>query len=214
MDTTNLLGSILPYGIGGNFILLIIALCSVISIGVFIERLIVLNRSDADTNQLILKLRDQIEKGNTIEAITLCETTGGTIAAILKAGLMKASRGKEQMESAMEIAGMMEIASLERNAKILSVIAHIAPLIGLLGTVVGFIQAFSEMKTSGLVDISANQIGEAMEYALVTTAAGLAVAIPTVIGYNYLVSRVESYVLEMQTTSSEIVDIMMNRDAF
>lgn len=118
------------------------------------------------------------------------------------------------MESAMEIAGMMEIASLERNAKILSVIAHIAPLIGLLGTVVGFIQAFSEMKTSGLVDISANQIGEAMEYALVTTAAGLAVAIPTVIGYNYLVSRVESYVLEMQTTSSEIVDIMMNRDAF
>lgn len=99
MDTTNLLGSILPYGIGGNFILLIIALCSVISIGVFIERLIVLNRSDADTNQLILKLRDQIEKGNTIEAITLCETTGGTIASILKAGLMKASRGKSRWKA-------------------------------------------------------------------------------------------------------------------
>lgn len=214
MVSIELVGSLLPYGIGGNFILLIIGLCSVISVGVFLERWIFLKKADADTNALILSLRDQIEKGNTIEAIKVCEATGGSIANILKAGLMKASRGKEPMENAMEIAGMMEVASLERNAKILSVIAHIAPLIGLLGTVVGFIQAFSEMKTSGLVDISANQIGEAMEYALVTTAAGLAVAIPTVIGYNYLVSRVEGFVLEMQTTSSEIVDILMHQDAF
>ncbi|MFV0340357.1 MAG: MotA/TolQ/ExbB proton channel family protein [Parachlamydiaceae bacterium] len=214
MVSIELLGNLLPYGIGGNFILLVIGLCSVVGIGVFFERWIYLKKADADTNALILSLRDQIEKGNMIEALKVCETTGGSIAAILKAGLMKASRGKETMENAMEIAGMMEIASLERNAKILSVIAHIAPLIGLLGTVVGFIQAFSEMKTSGLVDISANQIGEAMEYALVTTAAGLAVAIPTVIGYNYLVSRVEGFVLEMQTTSSEIIDIMMHQDAF
>ncbi len=214
MGSINCLASLLPYGMGGNFILIIIGLCSIISIGVFIERLLYLRRADSDTNELILSLRDQIEKGNMIEAIKVCETTGGSIARILKAGLMKATRGKEQMENAMEIAGMMEVSALERNAKILSVIAHIAPLIGLLGTVVGFIQAFSEMKTSGLVDISANQIGEAMEYALVTTAAGLAVAIPTVIGYNYLVSRVEGYVLEMQTSSSEMVDIMMNKDAF
>lgn len=214
MVSTELIASLLPYGMGGNLILLIIGLCSVISVGIFLERLIFLNRADADTNKLILSLRDQIDKGNTIEAIKICDTTGGTIASILKAGLMKASRGKEQMENAMEVAGMIEIASLERNAKILSVIAHIAPLIGLLGTVVGFIQAFAEMKTSGLVDISANQIGEAMEYALVTTAAGLAVAIPTVIGYNYLVSRVEGFVLEMQTTSSEIVDIITHQDAF
>jgi biopolymer transport protein ExbB len=110
------------------------------------------------------------------------------------------------------MAGLIEIAALERNAKVLSVIAHIAPLIGLLGTVVGFIQAFSQMKMSGLVDISANQIGEAMEYALVTTAAGLVVAIPSVIAYNYLVSRVEHFVLEMQTTSSEIVDLLIHRD--
>lgn len=214
MALTEQLGWFLPYGMGGNLILMIIGLCSVISVGIFLERVLFLKKADADTNQLILSLRDQIEKGNTIEAIKICETTGGAIASILKAGLMKASRGKEQMENAMEVAGMIEIASLERNAKILSVIAHIAPLIGLLGTVVGFIQAFSEMKTSGLVDISANQIGEAMEYALVTTAAGLAVAIPTVIAYNYLVSRVEGFVLEMQTTSSEIVDIITHQDAF
>ena len=108
----------------------------------------------------------------------------------------------------MEVAGLIEIAALERNAKILSVIAHIAPLIGLLGTVLGFIQAFSEMRMSGLVDISANRIGEAMEYALVTTAAGLVVAIPSVIAYNYIVSRVEGFVLEKCNYLVSIVDLL------
>lgn len=212
MVMTEILAQLLPYGSGGNLILIIIALCSVFSFGIFIERLFFLKKADTDTNQLILKLRQHIQDGNIIEAVKTCEEFGGSISNILKAGLMKHNRARDQIENAMEVAGMIEIASLERNAKILSVIAHIAPLIGLLGTVVGFIQAFSEMKMSGLVDISANQIGEAMEYALVTTAAGLVVAIPSVLGYNYLVSRVEGFVLEMQTTSSEIVDLIIHRE--
>lgn len=202
----------LPYSSSWNVILIVIGICSVFGFAVFIERLIFLRKSDADTNQLILNLRKEIQEGNLIEAIKICETTGGSIARILKAGLMKHTRSRDQIESAMEVAGLIEVASLERNAKILSVIANIAPLIGLLGTVIGFIQAFSEMKMSGLVDISANQIGEAMEYALVTTAAGLVVAIPAVLCYNYLVSRVEWFVLEMQTTSSEIVDLLIHRE--
>lgn len=204
----------LPYGSGSNAILIIIALCSVISVGVLIERLIYLRKADTDTNRLLLLLRKNIEEGNILEAIKTCELTGGAIARILTAALKKHNRTQEQMESAMEIAGMMEISALERNGKILSVIAHLAPLIGLLGTVIGFIQAFSEMKMSGLVDISANQIGEAMEYALVTTAAGLVVAIPSVIGYNYLVSRIDSFILEMHTTSSEIIDLLTTREDY
>ncbi len=197
---------------GWNLILMIIIGCSVISFSIFIERLLFLKKSERNTNHLIIQLRQSIQDGNFIESIKVCEQVGGTIASILKAGLLKHNRGREQIESAMEVAGLVEIAALERNAKILSIIAHIAPLIGLLGTVLGFIQAFSEMRTSGLVDISANRIGEAMEYALVTTAAGLVVAIPSVIAYNYLVSRVESFVLEIQTTSSEIVDLVLYRD--
>lgn len=204
----------LPYGSGSNAILIIIALCSIISFGVLIERLIYLRKADADTNRLLLQLRKDIEEGNILEAIKTCELTGGAIARMLIAALKKHNRTQEQMENALEIAGMMEISALERNGKILSVIAHLAPLIGLLGTVIGFIQAFSEMKMSGLVDISANQIGEAMEYALVTTAAGLVVAIPSVIGYNYLVSRVDSFILEMHTTSSEVIDLLTNREEY
>lgn len=206
------LGNIFNYGTHWNLILFIIVGCSIVSFTIFIERLMQLNRSEIDTNQFIISIRKTIKAGNLVEAIQLCEEAKGTIAAIIKAGILKHNRTKEQIESAMEITGLIEIARLEKNAKILSIIAHVAPLIGLLGTVLGFIQAFAEMRLSGLVDISATRIGEAMEYALVTTAAGLVVAIPSVLAYNYIVSRIEGFVLEIQTSSAEIVDLLLEKE--
>lgn len=208
----NFLANLFQYNSNWNIILLIIGGCSILSFTIFIERLIQLRKSEINTNQFIINMRKTIKDGNIVEAIGICENTGGTIANIIKAGLLKHSRAKEQIENAMEVAGLIEISQLEKNAKILSIIAYITPLIGLLGTVLGFIQAFSEMRMSGLVDISATRIGEAMEYALVTTAAGLVVAIPSIIAYNYIVSRVEGFVLEIQTTSSEIVDLLTDRE--
>lgn len=204
--------SLFSNGSSWNIILVLILGCSIVSFTIFIERLLQLRKSEIDTNQFIISLRKPIKDGNIIEAVQICENQSGTIANIIKAGILKHNRSKEQIEGAMEIAGLVEIARLEKNAKILSIIAHITPLIGLLGTVLGFIQAFSEMRMSGLVDISATRIGEAMEYALVTTAAGLVVAIPSVIAYNYIVSRVESFVLEIQTTSAEIIDLLISRE--
>lgn len=201
------------YGSNWNLVLFILIACSLAAFTIFIERLMQLRRSEIDTNQFIVSMRKTITDGNMVEAIKICEDTGGPISAIVKAGLTKHNRNKEQIESAMEISGLIEIARLEKNAKILSIIAYIAPLIGLLGTVLGFIQAFAEMRLSGLVDISATRIGEAMEYALVTTAAGLVVAIPSILAYNYIVSRIEGLVLEMQTSSAEIVDLLINRDS-
>ncbi|MCB1111695.1 MAG: MotA/TolQ/ExbB proton channel family protein [Chlamydiales bacterium] len=212
MDTISNISSLFQSGSNWNIILIIIAACSVLSITVFFERFFHLRNAEIDTNTFIIALRKAIQEGNIVEATQICEQTGGTIANIVKAGIARHNRGKEQIEGAMETAGLIEIAQLEKNAKILSVIAYIAPLIGLLGTVLGFIQAFAEMRMSGLVDISATRIGEAMEYALITTAAGLVVAIPSVIAYNYIVSRVDAFILEIQTTASEIVDLLVYRD--
>lgn len=209
MDINLLLADMLQYNSNWNIILWVIGACSILSFTIFIERMLFLRGAETDTNRLILSLRQTIQEGSMVEAIQICEKTGGSIANILKAGLTRHNRNKEEIESAMELSGLIEISRLEKNAKILSMIAYIAPLIGLLGTVLGFIQAFAEMRMSGLVDISATRIGEAMEYALVTTAAGLVVAIPSIIAYNYLVSRVESFVLEVQTSSSEIVDLLI-----
>lgn len=214
MYINDLCASIFHYNSNWNIILIVIGICSILSFTIFIERLLHLRKSEIDTNTFIINLRKSINNGNIVDAIQTCENTGGTISNIVKSGLTKHNRGKEEIENAMEVSGLIEIAQLEKNAKILSIIAHIAPLIGLLGTVLGFIQAFSEMRMSGLVDISANRIGEAMEYALVTTAAGLVVAIPSVLAYNYIVSRVEGFVLEIQTTSSEIVDLLITREEF
>jgi len=208
----SLLGNLFHYSSSWNIILIIIGGCSLVSFTIFIERLISLHKAEIDTNKFIISLRKCIKEGNIVEAVQLCDSVGGTIANIVKAGLVKHNRTQEQIEGAMEISGLIEIARLEKNAKVLSIIAHVTPLIGLLGTVLGFIQAFAEMRMSGLVDISATKIGEAMEFALVTTAAGLVVAIPSVVAYNYIVSRVEGFVLEIQTTSAEIVDLLIHRE--
>jgi biopolymer transport protein ExbB len=214
MDINFYLADLFQANSNWNIILIVIGICSLLSFTVFIERLMHLRRSEIDTNRFIIDMRKTIKDGNIIEAVGICEATGGTIANIVKAGLIKHSRGKEQIENSMEIAGLIEIARLEKNAKLLSIIAYITPLIGLLGTVLGFIQAFSEMRMSGLVDISASRIGEAMEYALVTTAAGLVVAIPSIIAYNYIVSRIEGFLLEIQTTSAEVVDLLTDKEEF
>jgi biopolymer transport protein ExbB len=192
-----------------NIVLMIIGACSVFSFAIFFERLITLRRCEINTDAFITDLRKTIQKGYILEAIQHCDRTGGTVPAIIKSGLNKHDQGQEKIENAMEVTGMIEIAQLEKNAKTLSIIAHVAPLIGLLGTVLGFIQAFAEMRQSGLMDISTTNIGAAMEYALETTAAGLAVAIPTVVAYNYIVSRIEGFLLDIQTTSSEVVDLLM-----
>ena len=192
-----------------SLILFMISLLSIASITVFFERLWTLKKSQRDTNLLLINIRESLQNGNIAEALQICDDVGGAIANILKASIGRHAKPKEQIESAIAIAGMIEIAALEKNAKILSIVAHIAPMIGLLGTVLGFIQAFSEMRLSGLVDISATNLGEAMELALITTAAGLAVAIPSVIAYNYIVSRIESFVLDMEVSSNEILDILL-----
>jgi biopolymer transport protein ExbB len=195
-----------------NIILLLIALLSVVGLAIFIERLFTLHKAELDCDAFLIDLKQRLKDQQVVEARQLCEETKGPIAQIVKAGLHRHLNSKEVIEQGMERAGIIEIANLEKNAKVLSMISHLGPLIGLLGTVLGFIQAFSQMRLSGLVDISAGKIGEAMEYALITTAAGLAVAIPAFIAYNYLVSRIESLVLEMQTVSSEVVDLLLARN--
>ncbi|NDC39465.1 MAG: MotA/TolQ/ExbB proton channel family protein [Proteobacteria bacterium] len=197
-----------------NTVLGVIAFCSLVSMAIFFERLLFLRKAEDDSNSLIISLRKALREQNIMEAIRTCEESGGAVSTILRAGLLKHERSKEDIEQSMEVAGLAEIARLEKNARILSVIAHITPLIGLLGTVIGFIQAFSEMRVSGLMDISTTRVGEAMEYALVTTAAGLVVAIPTVVAYNYLTSRIQMITLEMQLTSSEVVDLLTHKENY
>lgn len=191
-----------------NLVLVVIGICSVVGVAIFIERLMYFGKIDIDTDSLLIELKNAIERGDVAAAVALCENRPGAVSNIIRAGISQHERGREYIENAMELRGMIEVAKMEKNARILSIIAHIAPLIGLLGTVLGFIRAFGEMRMSSLVEISSTQIGEAMEYALVTTAAGLVVAIPAVLAYNYIVSRIEGITVEIQATAAEVVDLL------
>ena len=209
MDITNQIAS-QTFG-QWNFILVIIFFCSVIAVAIFIERLRYFKKIDIDSTTFLIRMRKAIEDHDLAAAIETCDESRGAISSIVKAGLAKHNRPRDQIEGAMELRGLIEIAKMEKNSRVLSIIAHIAPLIGLLGTVIGFIRAFGEMRMSNLVEISAHHIGQAMEYALVTTAAGLVVAIPAVLGYNYLVSRIETMTVELQATAAEVVDLLISK---
>lgn len=191
-----------------NAVLLVLLGCSLVAVTIFFERIFFLRKSEIDASGFIVGIRKAIEHQNIVEGITICENTGGAVAQIVRSALLRHNRSKEEITSSMEVTGLCEIARLEKNARILSIVAHIAPLIGLLGTVLGFIQAFGEMRVSGMMDISTSRVGESMEYALITTAAGLVVAIPSIVAYNYLVSRIKTIVLEIQTVSAEVVDLL------
>lgn len=195
---------------------MLIGLLSCLGVAIFIERMWVLSRTQSEGENWLIQIRQSLQDGNIVEAIEISEQTKGCLSQIVKAGLTRHALPKPYIESAMELQGKVEVATLEKNVNLLSVLANLAPLLGLLGTVLGFMQAFAEMRMSGLVDISASKIGEAMEYALVTTAAGLSVAIPATVAYNFLVCKIQACVLEMETTAAFVMDLLdrQKNDAF
>lgn len=184
-----------------------IMLCSVAALTITIERFVYLRRATIDTREFMDAMRAVLRQGRIQEAIQLCDELDGPVARIIKAGILKYNRAKEDIREAIEDAGHLEIPRLERYMSALATCANIAPLLGLLGTVAGMIKAFAQIQyKQGQVNPS--DLAEGISNALVTTAAGLTVAIPTLVVYNYLISRVENMVLEMEISSSELLELL------
>jgi biopolymer transport protein ExbB len=195
----------------GGIIMLPIMACSVVALAITIERFFTLRRATIDTRELMDTMRTFLMKKRIQEAIDICQEMDVPVARIVKAGILKHNRGKEDIREAIEDAGHLEIPRLERYLPAMATCANIAPLLGLLGTVAGMIKAFAQIKDKqGLVNPS--DLAEGISNALVTTAAGLTVAIPTLVAYNYFVTRVDNMVLEMEISSSELVELLTNED--
>lgn len=197
----------------GGPLMVLIGLCSVLALTIFIERLFHFHRAQIDTEKFMTGIRNIIKKGKITEAISICDETPGPVAHIVRAGLLKHSETKEEIKEAIEDAGLHEVPRFEKNLVVLATIAHVAPLLGLLGTVTGMIRAFMKIQeihmASGIVNPA--DLAKGIWEALVTTAGGLTVAIPTYVAYNYLVSRVDSLVLDMEKSATELVNILSER---
>ena len=191
----------------GGIVMWPIMTVSVVALAITIERFFTLRRATIDTRELMDTMRTVLHQNRTQEAIEICEETDVPVARIIKAGILKHDRSKEDIREAVEDAGHLEIPRLERYLSALATCATIAPLLGLLGTVAGMIKAIAQIQNKqGLVNPS--DLAEGISNALVTTAAGLTVAIPTLVVYNYYVTRVDNMILEMEISSSELVELL------
>ena len=192
---------------GGSWMWVLLAL-SVLGVGVTIERFWTLGRAHVNTGKLMRKVIGALKEGGLQEAIEVCQRTRGPIAAILHAGLMRAPKGPEAVEKAIESAGTIEMSFLQRGLMILATIANIAPLIGFLGTVSGMIHAFEAIAAAE--QVSAKLVATGISEALITTAAGLVIAIPMQAANNFFISRIDRFVLEMEEASVELVDTLVD----
>ena len=191
----------------GGLVLWLILIASAVAAVVFIERFLHYHQAQINSTEFLNGVRNVLKRGNVVEAISICDATPGPVARLVKTAVLNRERGRDRMREALEEAGLAEVPRLEEKLNLLATIAQIAPLLGLFGTVIGFIQVFGRMQDAG-VTAHLGMLSQGVWKALICCAAGLAVSIPAHAGYNYLVSRVNSIVLDMERAATEIVNIV------
>jgi len=198
-------GTLLGYFNKGGPVMWPLLFAAILALAFIIERWWVLSRAKIRTDEFLNRLRAALLKRKSAkEAIGVCEEYKGPIANILKAGLVKYGTTEEEIEKAIEIAVTHELARLERGLAVLGSIANIAPLMGFLGTVTGMIKSFGVLAEQGLKN--PEKVAEGISEALITTATGLAIAIPAALFYNWFSTKISRFVLEMETGSNMLLE--------
>ncbi|MFA5085904.1 MAG: MotA/TolQ/ExbB proton channel family protein [Candidatus Omnitrophota bacterium] len=197
---------------GGPVMYLIIML-SVISLAIIIERIYNLNKARIDSQKFMDDIINSLKHNKIIESIEMCNNTPGPIAHIIKAGILKHDRSKPEIKEAIDEAAQLEIPRMEKHLPVLATIAHIAPLLGLLGTVSGMIKAFQviQNKAAAMAPVNPGDLAGGIWESLLATLAGLLVAIPTYVAYNYLVNQVDSLAYDMERSATDLVNLLSSR---
>jgi len=190
----------------GGIFMYPIVLCSIIALAIFIERLWVLQRKNVIPSEFIHNVEDLLKKRKISDAIFLCQGNASSIARVFLAGIKNAGKGMWLVKESIEEMGGREAVILEKRIGILSTIANIAPLLGLLGTVSGMIKTFKVISVQGVGNPA--PLAGGIAEALITTAAGLSVAIPTLVCYRILRDKAESLIFEMEENSIQLLEIM------
>jgi len=194
----------------GGWLMIPIGIFSLVALGIFIERLLVLRKSQINFNAFLLKLRQHIINKDIQSALKLCADTQSPIARIMGTGIKRHDQSREEIKDTIESAGRAEIYQLEKGYGTLATIAGVAPLTGFLGTVTGMIRAFMRIQELG-GNVNATVLAGGIWEALITTAAGLFVGILTLLAYNYLVSRVQRFVFQLEVSSSNLLELLTSR---
>jgi biopolymer transport protein ExbB len=193
----------------GGWVMVPIALCSVVALAIFLERLWSLRKAKVIPKDFLIEVEDLIRREKIPEAITRCRTDESSMANIILAGIRHFGKRREIIKESIQEVGRKEASVLERYINVIGTIAIICPLLGLLGTVAGMIKAFEVITVRG-VGNPADLAGGISE-ALITTAAGLIVAIPTYVIYRYLADKADALIMEMEENSIRVADLLKER---
>ncbi len=199
--------SILELASKGGWVMIVLAVLSVVAVYIFVERYFAIRRAGKEDKLFMDRIRDYVKNGDVKSAVNFCRVTNTAGARIIERGISRLGKPASEIQSAIENTGNLEVAGLEKRLPVLATIAGGAPMIGFLGTVIGMIEAFWQMSnTGGNIDISLLSGG--IYQAMITTVGGLAVGIVALFAYNYLVAKVDSVVNELEAKTLTFMDIV------
>jgi len=200
MDAFNL--TLLSQGGPMMIVLLVMAVTGVV---LFVERLLFLHRGQIRTTAFLNGIKNILSKRRVMEALTVCEETPGPVAAVVKAALLNVHADPDKMRFAVQEAGIVEVPALERRLGSIAAIAQIAPLVGLLGTLLGMATTFHAFMAGGAEYATARALSDGMWRALLVSIGGLTLAIPAHLGYHFLSGRVRAIVRDVEWAGNEIM---------
>lgn len=191
----------------GGWIMAILAVLSIIAVYIFIERFLAIKRSSKEDKNFMNNIRDFIHNGRVDSALALCKNNDTPIARMIGKGLLRIGRPLNDINTAIENVGKLEVSRLEKNIAGLATIAGAAPMLGFLGTVIGMIIAFYDMSMAGNnIDIAL--LSRGIYQAMITTVGGLIVGVIAYVCYNILVARIEKLVYLLEARSTEFMDLL------
>lgn len=196
--------------IKGGPLMIPLLILSILALAVSLERIWYLAKTRADTEELMEDVRLYFQENRVLEAMQMLKRAKGPVAALLAAGIAYSDRSKEEIKEHLEEVGQDEIFKMERGLGLLSTVVAVAPLIGLLGTVTGIIRSFRVMGAFQGIESNPAALSVGIAEALITTAAGLFIAIPALAVYNWLTAQIDRRVREMSRRALELTDLLQN----
>ena len=194
------------YSLTSLVVMSLLFIFSIVAIYVFIERFMAVQRALKGKKDFMQKINDLVSKGNLEEAKQMCQTSENPIARMVEKGISRVGKPMKDITTSIENVGKLQISKLERRLSMLATISGVAPMLGFLGTVLGMVKVFQNMSKEETFEI-ASLSGGIME-AMITTVGGLIVGIIAYVAYNYLVSKVEKVIHNMEGASIEFIDIL------
>jgi len=192
---------------GGPGFMGVVLLCLILGLALAIERIIYLNMATTNSTKLLNKVEDALQNGSLDAAKEVCKNTRGPIASIFYQGLDRSDEGLDQVEKSIEAYGSVQMGLLEKGLSWISLFIALAPMLGFMGTVIGMIGAFDEIAIQN--NISPQIVATGIKVALLTTVFGLIVAMILQVFYNYLISKIDSIVNDMEDSSISLIDMLV-----